>query len=279
MPLQTKGYWGEEITTTGARDRFIKNFKFTGAKIACVRTDSMFFGDIIPALKAVQAKIYGWRWPHLYPSTQNKADDPLYWENEINTVTNLVSIGLDGYIFDIETGPEGSNNPDDWGNKRITDRATQAGKFATGIQKAFGDGGRPYFLGLTSHRLAFTDYLDIPWQPFIDVSSVLFPQTYWRKNDGDDNAVQNKHCNPTEAVTPAKALQEGLDDYAQWKKPIVPIGGEIGCAMKGEMATFATLVQRSGRTEAHFYVDANYPGNDPQRPGVDPGVMAEIKAA
>ena len=83
----------------------------------------MFFGDIIPALKAVQAKIYGWRWPHLHPSTQNKADDPLYWENEINTVTNLVSIGLDGYIFDIETGPEGSNNPDDWGNKRITDRA------------------------------------------------------------------------------------------------------------------------------------------------------------
>jgi hypothetical protein len=103
-----QGYWGEEIITAARRDRFIRNFKFTGAKIACVRTDSPFFGDIIPALKAVQAKVYGWKWPHLYPSTQNKDDDSFYWESEINIVTHLVSIGLDGYIFDIETGPEDS---------------------------------------------------------------------------------------------------------------------------------------------------------------------------
>jgi len=43
MPLQIKGYWGEEIITAARRDRFIRNFKFTGAKIACVRTDSPFF--------------------------------------------------------------------------------------------------------------------------------------------------------------------------------------------------------------------------------------------
>jgi hypothetical protein len=182
-------------------------------------------------------------------------------------------------FFDIETAPEGSDNSDDWGNKRITDRAKQAAAFADGIKKAFDDRHAPYFLGLTSHRLAFTDYPDIPWQPFIDVSSVLFPQTYWRKNDGDDNAAKDKKCNPTEAATPAKAPQEGLGDYARWHKPIVPVGGEIGCAMKGEMQTFATLVQQSGRAEAHFYVDANYPGYDPQHPGVDPGVMAEIRAA
>ncbi len=278
MPLQIKGYWGEEIITAARRDRFIRNFKFTGAKIACVRTDSPFFGDIIPALKAVQAKVYGWKWPHLYPSTQNKDDDSFYWESEINIVTHLVSIGLDGYIFDIETGPEDSDKPHDWGNKRIADRAQQASKFAKGIKKAFDDHHAPYFLGLTSHRLAFTNYRAVPWQPFIDVSSVLFPQTYWRANDGRDD-VQHKRCNLTSAGTPAKALQDGLDDYKRWNKPIVSLSGEIGCAKKGEMETFATLVQQGGRTEAHFYVDADYPGYDPQHPGVDPGVMAEIKAA
>jgi hypothetical protein len=97
MSLQVIGVRKSSRLTS--RDRFIRNFKFSGAKIACVRTDSQFFGDIISALKPVSAKVYGWRWPHLYPSTQNKADDPFYWENEINTVTDLVSIGLDGYIF------------------------------------------------------------------------------------------------------------------------------------------------------------------------------------
>lgn len=309
MPFQTKGLWAEKIVDGASLARLRQHITDTGANLLCIRSESPYIEQLMKEFQPKGVKVYVWRWPNLIPDPNAKPIDPQhpdpakddikYWKNELEIAKKLIVAGIDGYVFDIELDdgiddPKNNNQPypHDWDNPNVPDRTQQATTFATGLSKAFTDRNKPYLLGLTSHQWGFSNYPHIPWQPFLDVCSVLFPQTYWRA-DGSDTAV--KDCggvsydysvHPARRIgTPDQAILNGFKDYANKKNakgvvlPIIPVAGEIGCTKAGEMAHFGALVAQRGLTGAHFYVDVDKPGwieGPPQND--DPRVMAEIKA-
>jgi hypothetical protein len=304
VALQTKGFWAENITTDASRDRLKQHLTDTGANLLCIRSESPYIRELMSELQPQGIKVYAWRWPNLFPDPAagpNPAvDDTQYWQNELVTAQQLITAGIDGYIFDIESD-DGIHSkkhhylpyPHDWDNPTISsaERATAATTFANGISKAFTTRHGPYLLGLTSHQWGFSNYPDIPWQPFLDVCNALFPQTYWYA-DGSDNNV--KDCGPVSydysthplqpVCTPDQAIKNGFTDYANKKNasgailPIFPIAGEIGCAKFGEITHFGELVAQRRLTQAHFYVDVDAPGWNSTANAGDPRVLAEIKA-
>jgi hypothetical protein len=249
-------------------------------------------------------KVYAWRWPNLFPDPTTgpnpSVDDAQYWENELTNAQQLIAAGIDGYIFDIESD-DGIHSqkhnfqpyPHDWDNPNISkaDRSAAATTFANGVSNAFTTRHKPYLLGLTSHQWGFSNYPDIPWQPFLNVCNALFPQSYWYA-DGSDNNV--KACGsvsydysvhpPIPVGTPGQAISNGFADFAKKKNaagtvlPIFPIAGEIGCAKFGDMAHFGALVAQRGLVQAHFYVDVDAPGWNSTTNAADPRVLGEIKA-
>jgi hypothetical protein len=295
MAFQVKGLWAEGITTAQALARLKQHITDTGANLLCIRSESPYIGNLMQDLQPLGVKVYVWRWPNLIPTSPN---DVQYWKKELEIAKNLITAGIDGYVFDIESD-DGIHDvdhqyqpyPHDWDNPQVHDKLQQATTFANGISSAFVARNTPYVLGLTSHQWGFANYPDIPWKPFLDVSTVLFPQTYWRA-DGSKNAV--KACSgvsydygvhPAVRIgTPDQAMFNGFKDYANKKNkagsvlPIIPVAGEIGCVKYGEITHFGALVGQRNLTEAHFYVDVDKPGwieGPPQND--DARVLKEIK--
>lgn len=279
MPFQTKALWVEDLDASFARVQ--ADIAATGANLLCIRTTAATLPARLPGLKAQGLQVYGWRWPHLFPDPRS-AHDSAYWQNEVATVSALVGAGLDGYIFDIESDGGNPPAPKDWDNRQITDRARRAQTFANRIKAAFASRGTPHKLGLTSHQWGFSNYPGIPWQSFLDVCDALYPQTYWRFRNSSNACAIEAHdysVHPPHAMgTPDQALHNGFTDYANKRNaagtvlPIIPVAGEIGCALAGEMTRFGTLSAGRNATEAHFYVSVDAHNT------TTPTVLAEIKA-
>jgi hypothetical protein len=309
MAFQTKGLWAENITDDTSLARLKQHMTDAGANLLCIRSESPYIEQLMHELQPNGVKVYVWRWPNLFPDPKAKPIDPQhpdparddiqYWKNELEIAKKLIAAGIDGYVFDIESddGIHSKKNhyqpyPHDWDNPNVDDLVDQATTFASGISGAFVKRKKPYVLGLTSHQWGFSNYPKIPWKPFLDVCNALFPQTYWRADDG---SAAVKDCGgvsydysvhpPLRIGTPDQAVFNGFKDYANKKNakgvvlPIIPVGGEIGCTKFGEMPHFGTLVAQLGLTEVHFYVDVRKPGwieGPPQ--GNDPRVLKEIEA-
>jgi len=272
-----KALWIEDLDNNV--DRVMRHIKTTGAQKVCVRTTSSKLKGLIPTFHQMGLKVCGWRWPHLFPDPNAKPidpahpdpnkDDTAYWPNEAALVKDLIkTASLDGYIFDIESDNGNPPFPKDWDNKNVADRAQQAKTFAGGISDAFKTRGTPYVLGVTSHQIGFTNYPDIPWQSFLDVCTVLYPQTYWKfRNDDGDSQNEASPVNDPKHPTgkPEQAVLNGYTDYAGKKNaagniiPIIPVGGEIGCATADEINRFATAARAHHPSELHFYVDVDDP--------------------
>ena len=265
-----KALWVEDLD--GNQDRVVRHVKQIGATKIFIRTSTGTFLTAMPQLKQQGLKVYGWRWPHLV-ATPDEKSDLSYWKNEQTTVLNLIAHGLDGYVFDIESDDginDADNNyrpyPHDWDNPQVPDKEQQANDFVTPIYKAFKTRGTPYILGLTSHQRGFSIYPDLPWQPFLNVCSVLYPQTYWRYRK-DDGSCANEAAPPGGKATgkPAQAVINGYTDYANKKDaqgnvlPIIPVAGEIGCATGKDIQDFATAIAAHHSAEGHFYVDFDDP--------------------
>jgi len=185
-------------------------------------------------------------------------------------VNTLIPAGLDGYIMDIESA-NGHGNPTpwrDWDRKNDAALKTLAASYAQTLRKAADTCGRPFLLGFTSHANAFNIYPGTPWEPFIEASDVLFPQSYWRMWV---DAQENTPAHPVEenGGTPKSAVAVSYADYAQWNKPIIPIGGEMFPAKIGEMALFGQELSKRGITEGHFYTSTA---------NIDVNVLSEIRA-
>jgi hypothetical protein len=280
MPFATKALWVEDLDANQAR--VIQHIKDTGAKKICVRTTAGSLKGLLPKFQQEMGlKVYGWRWPHLFANPKAKPvdpqhpdptkDDAAYWPNELARVIDLVKAGIDGYIFDIESDDGNPPLPQDWDNKNIADRAQQAKTFANGISQAFQDRKTSYVLGLTSHQIGFTNYPGIPWQSFLDVCNVLYPQTYWRfRNDSGNCQIEASPIGDPKHPTgrPEQAVLNGYTDYAGKKDAsgnvlsIIPVAGEIGCISVDEIKRFAAAVGPYHAAEAHFYVDVNEDNKD-----------------
>jgi hypothetical protein len=279
MSFQIKALWVEDLDANLARVQ--ADIAATGANMLCIRTTASTLAAQLPVFKRQGVKVYGWRWPHLF-ADPHLTHDSAYWRNEIATVSALVTAGLDGYIFDIESDGGNPPAPKDWDNRQITDRAQQAQTFANGIKSAFASRGTPYKLGLTSHQWGFSNYPGIPWQSFLDVCDALYPQTYWRFRNNSNVCAIEAHdysVHPPQAKgTPEQALHNGFANYANKRNaagnvlPVIPVAGEIGCVLAGEMARFGSQLAQRNLAEAHFYVSVD-PGKT-----TTPGVLAEIGA-
>jgi hypothetical protein len=101
-----KGLWIEDLDDNQAR--VIQHIKNTGAKMICVRTTASSLKALLPKFQQEMGlKVYGWRWPHLFPDPKSKPidpnhpdpakDDAAYWPNEMARVIDLVKSGIDGY--------------------------------------------------------------------------------------------------------------------------------------------------------------------------------------
>ena len=277
MAQVIKGLWIEDLDDNQAR--VFQHIKVTGAKKICVRTTASSLKGLLPTFqKQMGLQVYGWRWPNLYPDPTAKPldpqhpdpakDDASYWPNEMARAIDLINAGIDGYIFDIESDAGNPPYPKDWDNKKIVDRAKQAKTFADGVSEAFKDRKTPYVLGLTSHQIGFTNYPDIPWQPFLDVCNVLYPQTYWRfRNDVDRCQDEASPINDPKHATgkPEQAVLNAYTDYKGKKDangnvlPIIPVAGEIGCITGDEIKRFEKATAPHNPSEIHFYVDVDDP--------------------
>jgi len=267
--LQTKVLWVEDLETDSDKTQILQQAVAIGASVLCIRTISTKLAGLIPELKGKGFKVYGWRYPQTedrgaaYNSDSNPPNNSYAPAGAAYVVNTLIKAGLDGYIMDIESDND-KNNPQpwrDWDRKDI-DLTSLATNYANALRAGANNCGRPFALGFTSHANAFNIYPGTPWKPFIDVSDVIMPQSYWRFLDGNTKTPENGN-------TPASAMSISYADYSQWGKKIIPIGGEMLCCNPGEMTAFGALLAAKGITEGHFYTSTD---------NIDPKVLAEIKA-
>jgi hypothetical protein len=282
--ISIKCLWAEYLSDQGI-DRFYEHVSDMGVNAVCVRSESLSQA-MIEKLQHKEIKVYGWCYPHTRPSDDH---DRSYGPTEAAWVKKLIGFGLDGYVFDIEDGKKG--RPNDWTKTGDPNREEVGKQMVATIVTAFQRRGGSYLLGLTSHQWAFDNYVGIPWQAFLDECNVLFPQTYWRKNDGNDQAKACVKCSWDYSQRPIKlmgtvdqAIKNGFIDYANKKDqngnalPIIPLIGEIGCTKKGEISRAWQLIQAKGVDQLHLYVDVDNMGWVDDDDTSDPSIIAEIKA-
>ncbi len=268
MPLATKALWIEDLDDAGDQALATKHIQAIGANMVCIRTNSPLLQGWIAALKQqMHLKVFGWRWPYVVAGYKNHAYAP---EEAKFVAQKLIPAGLDGYIMDIESDENGSGH--DWDRTDVGDLRQLATDYCKVIKDAASNCGRPFTIGLTSHARGFSNYPQIPWTPFLAVTDVLYPQTYWRYYDDEKRACVNENADPVThqgAGTPDQAVLNGYTDYASRGKPIIPVSGELVCSSAAEMTQFGALIAARGLTEGHFYVS---------KPKIDAGVLAAIKA-
>jgi hypothetical protein len=266
MPLQTKALWIEDLDNAGDQTLATQHIQAIGANMVCIRTNSPLLVGWLPALKQMQLKVYGWRWPYVVAGYKNHAYAP---EESKFVAEQLIPAGLDGYIMDIES--DESHSPHDWDRTDVGDLTQLATDYCKVIKDAARNCGRPFTIGLTSHARGFSNYPKIPWAPFLAITDVLYPQTYWRFYDDKKQKCVDENADPVThkgAGTPAQAVLNGFTDYGSKNKPIIPVSGEMVCSTAQEMTTFGALIAARGITEGHFYVS---------KPTVDATVLAAIK--
>jgi hypothetical protein len=268
MPLQTKALWIEDLDNAGDRTLATNHIQTTGANMVCIRTNSPLLAGWIPILKQqMNLKVYGWRWPYVVAGYKNHAYAP---EEAKFVAEQLIPAGLDGYIMDIESDESGSGH--DWDRTDVGDLNKLAADYCKVIKDAAKSCGRPFTIGLTSHARGFTNYPKIPWAPFLAITDILYPQTYWRFYDDKKKACVDENADPVThkgAGTPEQAVLNGYADYGTKHKPIIPVSGEMLCSSAAEMTKFGALIAARGVTEGHFYVS---------KPKIDAAVLAAIKA-
>jgi hypothetical protein len=254
MAFKVKALWVEDLDDATTQARVMQHAQAIGATLLCVRTTSALLQSLIATYHGAGLKVYGWMWTSVIP----KQSHHRYARDEADHVAkNLIPNGLDGYVFDVESDDGNPPTPHDWDRTDVEDLTQLATYYTTTIRKAFVDRKTPYRLGMTSHARGFSNYPGIPWKPFLDVRDTLYPQTYWRFNNG---TPQNKQCVDEAADpitkkgkgTPEQAVINGYTDYGPKNKPIIPIAGEIGCATADEMTRFGKAVSAKGATEATF---------------------------
>jgi hypothetical protein len=275
MPLAQKYLWVEDLDGPNTEKEMLDNATAIGATGLSIRTMSTYLEKAIPRYKALGYKVYGWRYPQCidrgtaYNSAQNPPNNPYATTEAAYVINTLIPAGLDGYIMDIESD-NSKTKPQpwrDWDQKDPSGAiAKLAGNYANALRKAADTCGRPFMLGFTSHANAFNIYQGTPWKPFIDASDALFPQSYWGMWDDGDNPP---HPVVENGGTPKSAMDVSWADYAQWKKPIIPIGGEMFISKKGDMAAFGDELSKRGITEGHFYTSTA---------NINPDVLKDIKA-
>jgi hypothetical protein len=266
MPFRKKALWIEDLLTSADQSFALEQIKATGANSVCIRTNSPLLVDWIPGLKKMGLSVYGWRWPYVVPGYTHHAYAP---EEAKFIADQFIPAGADGYIMDIESDDNGSAH--DWDRKDV-DVQKLASDFCKTIGDAAAKSAHPFTIGLTSHARGFSNYPDIPWKPFLQLSTVLFPQTYWKYYDDDKKACVPENGEPKThngLGTPAQAIENGYVDYSPMGKPIIPVAGELVCATADEIRTFVRLIEARAATEAHFYVS---------KAGISPDVLAAIAA-
>jgi hypothetical protein len=259
MPFKTKALWVEDLDSTTIQARVMQHANAIGANLLCVRTTSTLLQGLIPTFHTAGMKVYGWMWTSVIPGQPHHR----YARDEAKHVaTNLIPNGLDGYIFDVESDDGHPPTAHDWDRTDVEDLTALANIYTQTIKNAFVQRGTPFRLGMTSHARGFSNYPGIPWHPFLDASDTLYPQTYWRFDNG---SFPHKQCvdeaadpnNGHGKGTPDQAVINGYTDYQPKGKPIIPIAGEIGCSTAAEMTRYGQLITARGATEAHFYVDVD----------------------
>jgi hypothetical protein len=254
--LNIKALWIEDLDDAAGQDSAMTNIKVTGANMVCVRTSSPLLLGLISKFHNMGIRVYGWRWASVVANTKGFAKD------EADFVSSkLIPAGLDGYIFDVESDNNGSNH--DWDRTDQGDLRALASYYTRTIKTAAEGTQRPFSLGLTSHARGFSNYPKIPWEPFLDVANVLYPQTYWRYYDDAQG-----RCMPENRGTPASAMQIGYADYRPKGKQIIPIAGEIRCSTVQEIKDFGLLLTNKGLIDGHFYVN---------HPSVQADILSAIK--
>jgi hypothetical protein len=206
-------------------DDFMKKAVAVGATGVAIRTDNDI-SKAIPAFRAKNIKVYGWRWPSA------KVDAAM---KEAAKVVGLLAEGMDGYYVD----PEGeTGKPWDWDQKGLEQLAESFCKQITmaAPNKTF---------GTTSHYRGKSTFGRLPWGSFFKYSTVLLPQAYWKSDGGvighgipKDNYEQSIQFWTNTGGDPAK---------------IVPMAGELAHATATEIGQYVGAAQAKGINELHFY--------------------------
>jgi hypothetical protein len=148
MPFVSKFLWIVNMNTEAIETSFAKHALAIGATGVCIRTSSTRFPGAIGRFKALNMKVYAWKWPGVIPGQSAKH---YYALDEADYVAKrLIPIGLDGYIVDPEsdghvdkrTGKKLSN---DWDQAELAPVARQ---FCALIRQ--GANGKPFVFGTTS---------------------------------------------------------------------------------------------------------------------------------
>jgi hypothetical protein len=280
MPLGTKALWVEDLDILADQKLMMQQVAAIGANMVCIRTTSKLLLGLLPALKQqLKLKVYGWRYPSVEPNDPHpNPTKPTagYVIDEANYVAQtLIPGGIDGYIQDIEshnTKPTPQNphptKSKDW-DRTDMNLLPLASNWAKIIKTAATNSHRPFMIGFTSHANCFNIYPGTPWEPFIEISDVLFPQAYWSYMDSKLGCCARENKDASGNSSPASALDISYADYKQRKKPIIPIGGEMLCSTADEIREFGSLLAARNITEGHFYTSATH---------IKPEVLAQIKS-
>ena len=147
-------------------------------------------GPIVSALRGIPG-FQVWGWQYIY------GEEP---ETEARIAVDLVQqYGLDGFVINAEKE-----------FKRVEIKPS-APRYCDALRQNLEDAGLEDLpIALWSYRYPML-YSDFPWQPFLEVCTVMMPQVYWVTRGTPD---------------PVGNLERCLSQYEQlgWTGPIVPTG-------------------------------------------------------
>jgi hypothetical protein len=241
-----KVLWIVDMKTSADETRLATHASDSGANIVCIRTTNDLLPGAIKRFQSLGVKVYAWRWPAVKPPPHSA---PHYYAiDEAQFVaTKLIPAGLDGYIADPES--DGAGQANDWNQNGL---APLAREFCAIIRNAAQTAGLADFkFGTTSGCAYPTGKPKIPWAEFTAASDALYPQTYWRwTNSNDDVEGIN-------GGTPQKAIDRGL---AAWNpiaagKPVIPMAGEVDVLSPDEIRDYGARLKAKHIDEIHFYAD------------------------
>jgi len=225
-----KVLWCEGMNQQGEAT-LLAHCKAAGATGVCIQNISARLPGAIARFHAAGIKVYAWRWP----STNPKSKALHYYAiEEANFVVNqLLPLGLDGYVADIESEEDGKQN--DWNDTKFAPLIRQyCSKIRDGAAKA---GLADFLFAMTSGCTYPKSRTDIDWSNLADASDCLLPQTNGK--------------------TPAKAIAAAMPVWGKIAKgkPIVPMAGAIDLVSAADIAAYGAIAATAGVSSLHFYAD------------------------
>jgi hypothetical protein len=220
MPLTNKFLWIVNMNTEAVETSLAKHALAIAATGVCIRTSSTRLPGAIGRFKALNMKVYAWKWPGVIPGQTAKhyyaLDEAAY------VAKTLIPAGLDGYIVDPESDGHvnkktGKKQSNDWDQAELAPVARQ---FCSTIKKAAT--GKSFLFGTTSG----CDYpgpkgkRNLPWSEFFAASDILLPQTYWRWT----NPATGQRGQKINGGSPDKAIAKGVLAWQSKSqgKPVAP---------------------------------------------------------